>query len=1325
MPDAFDAIAPTPAAAPAAATGDAFDQIAPDAKGDAFDQITATPAADARNHAVDPNKPVGEATPAMTAQFIQQHPVIGNVVNDAMSFDRSAAQGVNALVGTVAPNTARNLNARNDAQFPVTDTMQSQAAGIAGGAAPAVLASLTPAAPLVPVMMAAQGVGGARINAAEQRAQGNQVSGGAEALDAGGQAVLGYAMGRLFQGQAVSGVTQSVEAQLAKVMPNLIARYGARGAVDAAVNLGQNYLGNALTKGTVNPEQNLNAGAWQAAVGGGLTGLGFKAGEELGGGQGTPEQARPAAEPKTATPESAKVPAAPQNNPNDIYEQHAFEQANPKHAPGNVEGNPTRAETPEEIAQKPYDFEALRKRMAAPSHDRDNPHLTDEFGNPVAAAEPPGPGLTPEQEKAATIKPSPKEFGPKQEAVVKDLESRLNAVERRTNTQEPNEGRRESDVAIPGEHQFTAPEGAENEGLKSQLTPNQYNGIKGQQTAPGAVPSQAPSLMSKASALLGKFRGSAGKETSLDVRQALGEAEKAGHDFEAQMKPARGHLPTFDKDAAATKSWMDQVEKGQVPAGSHPAVEKAIGLLQEQRQKNAQDAIDLGIKHLDPEGEGLSRLFSFPDNQGGGTGNSVAGTNNPLKRQKYDTFSEAYDAAIAHGGKPKFDNPLDMQIARQYEVEKNLNSRRTMRNLEDDQRATWVPEGQKAPEGMIPVNDRILGTETRKESLPAQKVGQVAGMSYFDGQKFLDSQEPTYNRPGPNDMPDDTSHAFTGRKQKGTFYMAPEGAAKLNNFSEQPIQGTVAGIAQSLARGSLKLRYALSMGHSAKAAANMIGLNTASLFREGGDTGAMAARLIDAATAGQVSGSKLRRALESGTAGEIGERVMSVNPAVRLRSVVGENPAGPLKNVFTAVKDGDYAKAVGHVLSMPHDYQFGEILPNMVAAHLKGVAERQMRQGVSLEQGRTEMAAEADAVQRMIGAHIRSPEFKQTVGRSIAEIALPAERYWEGQVANLTNAIAGDKAARTATGAAFAGMIGTTAVISTALQMLMTRLNTGTAEKPKDLTDLVHPRTGIPDENGNEGRLNWGSTVADALAMYDNPVHSTLNKFNPTFESAKELYENKDREGNQIRPDDGSLLGNTGRGAWHMLKGLSSGVFTEPFKSEPAEEAPRNVLQKARDTAAQAAGVHVSHPTDSAAQQSIFDDLHNMSETGGRNLRSQDMHTSEARWAQELKDGRSRDEVGAEMREKPWMTESIAASVDKRSQAPNGIGSLVYDTQLTPWMLSRAWDKATPEEQNAMRQGLYDRMGNVQEEKTSPDEYQAWESLRDKVIKAVPSGNPD
>jgi hypothetical protein len=188
------------------------------------------------------------------------------------------------------------------------------------------------------------------------------------------------------------------------------------------------------------------------------------------------------------------------------------------------------------------------------------------------------------------------------------------------------------------------------------------------------------------------------------------------------------------------------------------------------------------------------------------------------------------------------------------------------------------------------------------------------------------------------------------------------------------------------------------------------------------------------------------------------------------------------------------------------------------------------------------------------------------------------------------------------------------------------------------------------------------------------------------------------------------------RGAAHVGGSLLSGVFTEPFKSEPAEEAPRNFLQKARDTAAQAIGVHVSHPTDSAAQQSIFDDLHNMSETGGRNLRSQDMHTSEARWAAELKAGRDRDEVGAEMREKPWMTESIAASVDKRSQAPSGIASLVYDTQLTPWMLNRAWDRATPEEQAAMRTGLYDRMGNVQEDRTAPDEYKEWETLRDKVV---------
>jgi hypothetical protein len=670
-----------------------------------------------------------------------------------------------------------------------------------------------------------------------------------------------------------------------------------------------------------------------------------------------------------------------------------------------------------------------------------------------------------------------------------------------------------------------------------------------------------------------------------------------------------------------------------------------------------------------------------------------------------------------------------MQIARQYEVEKSLSLRRNMREQEDSGHAKWIPDGQRAPEGMVPVNDRILGTETRKESLPVHVMSKIKGTPY-EVAAALDAAEAKgqvqYIRPGPEVAQTPPGYGPTGkeiphmpssREKSGTFYMKPDVAAKFNNFSETAPKDNVADFAQKVARGSIGLRYTLSMGHAAKAAMNTMGSNVANAFRERGDIGATAARLMDAATGSQITGSKFRRSLEAGQAGEAGERVMAVNPALRLRSVVGKDQAGPIGNIVQAVKAGDIMGGLKAALRLPHDSTFNEILPNMVAAHLKGLAERQIRQGISAEAGRPQVAAESEAIQNLIGAHIRSPEFRNTVTRSVAETLIPAERYWEGQLRNVKNAVLGDKAARAAVGSAFVGTTATVFAMNAALQMLMTKLNTGTAQKPTGLEDLIHPRMGQKDENGNEARLNIGSSVADAYAFAQNPVQSTANKFNPAINASVETYENKDRQGNQVRPDEDSTLGNLARGAGHIGKSVLSGVFTEPFKDEAPEEQPRNVFQKARDTAMQAAGVRVSHPVTSPATQTIFDALHNKSEVGGRDLRSQDMETSQARWVQEVKDGRPNSEIAAEMADKPWITDSIRESVAKRAAAPTGIGSLVYDTKLSPQTLATTWDKATPEEREQMKAGLQFRLDNVNETAESKDLMDAWQALHDRMYK--------
>jgi hypothetical protein len=882
------------------------------------------------------------------------------------------------------------------------------------------------------------------------------------------------------------------------------------------------------------------------------------------------------------------------------------------------------------------------------------------------------------------------------------------------------------------------PKGAENQSnpqnttfaqQKAGLLPEEFNGGKSASPAAPATPA-APA---QGSTLFGKIRnavtGAVGKvksavsdspaarTASLSIRKSLGDAELASHQFEATLADAREHLPTFSDDPAAAKSWMDQVEKGEVPAGSHPAVEKAIKMLQEKRMENAQDATDLGIKHLDVDGEGLSRMFTFPGNENGPGTTSLAGTNNPLRGQKYDTFSEAYDAAIAHGGQPKFDNGLDMQIARQYQVDKNLSGRRNLRDEEDAARAKWVPEGEKAPEGTSSINDRILGSESRKESLPASLVGRAADMKMFDANKFLDAHasQVAYTRPGPNLDPDTEGHAFTGRETNGQFYMPKDVAQKFNNFSEVQPQDSVAEFVKNVARGSLKLRYSLSMGHSAKAAMNMAGVNLSNAFREGGDFGATVSRLMDAGTAGQITGSKFRRAAESGANDEATQRVMAVNPALRLRSVTKPSWAEGIKNNWS---EGKYGQAIYDAINVGHNLQFNEVLPNMVAAHLKGVADRQIRQGVSAEAGRPQMAAEADAIQNLIGAHITSPEYRNTVTQAVLDTAMPAARYWQGQLANVKNALAGDKAARTAVWSAFAGATAATFLASTAAQMLMTHMNTGHAQPPQDINDLINPRTGNQDENGNPERVNYGSTVADAYNFAKNPVRSGMNKLNPALAAAQDTYHNKDQQGNQVMPDDASTGEKALDAAGHLAKGLTSSVFTEPFKPNAPEAQPRTSLQKARDEALGVVGVRTSHPTDSAAQQTLFDALHAKAETGGRDLRASAIETNTARWAEELRSGKDPQEVGADMQDQekyPWMNDSIADSVVKRAQAKPGLESLVQDTKITPWDLTKAWDKATPAEQDDLRRGIYTRMGNVDTDTMAKDELSEWQNLKTKL----------
>lgn len=112
----------------------------------------------------------------------------------------------------------------------------------------------------------------------QQKANGAKIGGLAEFADVAGQAALNATMARVFGGipntaskQIVPKLEGMVQDFLGQYAPQYIAKYGAKAAVGAVSNDIATMVGNALSKGTVNPAQKITEGLGTAtAVGAAL-----------------------------------------------------------------------------------------------------------------------------------------------------------------------------------------------------------------------------------------------------------------------------------------------------------------------------------------------------------------------------------------------------------------------------------------------------------------------------------------------------------------------------------------------------------------------------------------------------------------------------------------------------------------------------------------------------------------------------------------------------------------------------------------------------------------------------------------------------------------------------------------------------------------------------------------------------------------------------------------------------------------------------------------------------------------------------------------------
>lgn len=192
------------------------------------------------------------------------------------AIQNSVTDNALSVAGLVAPQTAAELKQGAALSYPYDPNFVNNAAAGLGGALVAAPVAMTTGGAGMAVLGGVQGAGGARIEAAQKRAAGQQVSAGQEFAGAALQGAMGAGQGYL-QGKLMGGA-----GELAGGIANPLARAAAVVGTDVAGNAllaaPSTVASNLIAKATYDPSRDPTEGVGRAMVEGGAQGLAFAPG---------------------------------------------------------------------------------------------------------------------------------------------------------------------------------------------------------------------------------------------------------------------------------------------------------------------------------------------------------------------------------------------------------------------------------------------------------------------------------------------------------------------------------------------------------------------------------------------------------------------------------------------------------------------------------------------------------------------------------------------------------------------------------------------------------------------------------------------------------------------------------------------------------------------------------------------------------------------------------------------------------------------------------------------------------------------------------------
>jgi hypothetical protein len=806
-----------------------------------------------------------------------------------------------------------------------------------------------------------------------------------------------------------------------------------------------------------------------------------------------------------------------------------------------------------------------------------------------------------------------------------------------------------------------------------------------------------------------------GRKAELSIRGLQGDADIAAHGFESAMAPYLKHVPSLRGDRASAIQYANEIEAG--GDGGITALKPAAAILRDKRTQNDSRARALGITNLDSLGFGISRMFvpADPDEAAHLANDPSLMGKYPFYSQKHADYGSALQAAEAHGLKAADDNVLVSQLRRQYQVERYLGAIEKRRADEDTGALQWRRSGEpEHPQFNTQLTGKF-GEEERHGSLPSWQVARYNDIAKqqgaFEAQNYINSMKGSMHFVRPGEQPP-KGYSFTGVKETGKFYASEDAARFYNNLMPKINNDPLGKVASGVAHAAVFARYTFGPFHALQGYVSGVAAQVGGLARGEATIG-------DVLNGGIRKGTEIDRIsqnLDTATPQQkdLIQRLAAVNAAGKLSSVTDEQA---LDSFHEAMRNNNPIGAqlrLAQAAIRKADSLVRATLQNVARGAAVNEAERQQEAGITDNEA---LAKVYDDMSQKLGLKTRGNEFLSTIAHNIGRVIFPAFDFHAGQIANVVGAAKGavDAATgkvtpsgnlRAAANLAYAAL--TVAGINTLCQLIATTINTGSPIMPSGLHDLYQFRTGNKDANGHWERFTIPNIGVNLLRYAAHPIQELENQVSPLVTNTEEVLQNKDWQGNQIMPDEGSYAGNALRAARHIVSGAA------PLTAMNVMNTPEGETPGIGHRLASAFG-QFSHPVTSKAEQIGYDALHEQGKVGGRNLRQQEIKTTTADWVKRLRDDpSSEDEVRKEMDNTRWMSPTILKAVSRRVTAPQGAASLVEDHEIGPGTLLQMWNAATPEERGQMQAGIVARLDDIPRN-SSTEDYGKWESLRAQI----------